>query len=194
MKKKLLKQATALALAGVMLTGTAYGAAQYDPVDPEDPYLPPVSGMFHEQKIDADGVTGQYSVYIAADFEPCTDGVLVLTPDGTTAQTFLDTETGKDWIRLADEKGIAVVVAEPLNGGSWNLTDTADARDDEAFLKAVYNAIRSKSQSNTAAFDMDERAFYLVGYEEGATAAQEFAMEWPSLFAGMAAVGGTDVP
>ena len=194
MKKKLLKQATALALAGVMLTGTAYGAAQYDPVDPEDPYLPPVSGMFHEQKIDADGVTGQYSVYIAADFEPCTDGVLVLTPDGTTAQTFLDTETGKAWIRLADEKGIAVVVAEPLNGGSWNLTDTADARDDEAFLKAVYNAIRSKSQSNTAAFDMDERAFYLVGYEEGATAAQEFAMEWPSLFAGMAAVGGTDVP
>ncbi len=194
MKRKLLKQATALALAGALLTGTAYGAAQYEPVDPADPYQPPVSGMFHGQQIDADGVTGQYSVYIADNFEPCSDGILVLTPDGTTAEEFLSSATGQGWIDLADEKGIAVVVAEPLDGQSWNLTDEADGRDDEAFLKNVYNTIRNKSQTVTAAFDMDERAFYLVGYEEGATAAQEFAMEWPALFAGLAAVGGSDVP
>ncbi len=194
MKRKLLKQATALMLAGVLLTGTAYGAAQYEPVDPADPYQPPVSGMFHGQQIDADGVTGQYSVYIADNFEPCSDGILVLTPDGMTAQEFLRSATGQDWIDLADEKGIAVVVAEPLDGQSWNLTDEADGRDDEAFLKNVYNTIRNKSQTVTAAFDMDERAFYLVGYEEGATAAQEFAMEWPALFAGLAAVGGSNVP
>lgn len=194
MKRKLLKQATALALAGALLTGTAYGAAQYDPVDPADPYQPPVSGMFHGQQIDADGVTGQYSVYIADNFEPCSDGILVLTPDGTTAQEFLRSATGQDWIDLADEKGIAVIVAEPLDGQSWNLTDETNGRDDEAFLKNVYNMIRNKSQAVTAAFDMDERAFYLVGYEEGATAAQEFAMEWPALFAGLAAVGGSDVP
>lgn len=194
MKRKLLKQATALMLAGVLLTGTAYGAAQYEPVDPADPYQPPVSGMFHGQQIDADGVTGQYSVYIADNFEPCSDGILVLTPDGMTAQEFLRSATGQDWIDLADEKGIAVVVAEPLDGQSWNLTDEADGRDDEAFLKNVYNTIRNKSQTVTAAFDMDERAFYLVGYEEGATAAQEFAMEWPALFAGLAAVGGSNFP
>lgn len=194
MKRKLLKQATALMLAGVLLTGTAYGAAQYEPVDPADPYQPPVSGMFHGQQIDADGVTGQYSVYIADNFEPCSDGILVLTPDGMTAQEFLRSATGQDWIDLADEKGIAVVVAEPLDGQIWNLTDEADGRDDEAFLKNVYNTIRNKSQTVTAAFDMDERAFYLVGYEEGATAAQEFAMEWPALFAGLAAVGGSNVP
>lgn len=194
MKRKLLKQATALMLAGVLLTGTAYGAAQYEPVDPADPYQPPVSGMFHGQQIDADGVTGQYSVYIADNFEPCSDGILVLTPDGMTAQEFLRSATGQNWIDLADEKGIAVVVAEPLDGQSWNLTDEADGRDDEAFLKNVYNTIRNKSQTVTAAFDMDERAFYLVGYEEGATAAQEFAMEWPALFAGLAAVGGSNVP
>ena len=194
MKRKLLKQATALMLAGVLLTGTAYGAAQYEPVDPADPYQPPVSGMFHGQQIDADGVTGQYSVYIADNFEPCSDGILVLTSDGMTAQEFLRSATGQDWIDLADEKGIAVVVAEPLDGQSWNLTDEADGRDDEAFLKNVYNTIRNKSQTVTAAFDMDERAFYLVGYEEGATAAQEFAMEWPALFAGLAAVGGSNVP
>lgn len=50
MKRKLLKQATALALAGALLTGTAYGAAQYDPVDPADPYQPPVSGMFQDSR------------------------------------------------------------------------------------------------------------------------------------------------
>lgn len=194
MKRKLLKQATALALAGALLTGTAYGAAQYDPVDPADPYQPPVSGMFHGQQIDADGVTGQYSVYIADNFEPCSDGILVLTPDGTTAEEFLSSATGQGWIDLADEKGIAVIVAEPLDGQSWNLADETDGRDDEAFLKNVYNTIRNKSQAVTAAFDMNERAFYLVGYEEGATAAQEFAMEWPALFAGLAAVGGSDVP
>ena len=194
MKRKLLKQAMALALAGALLTGTAYGAAQYDPVDPADPYQPPVSGMFHGQQIDADGVTGQYSVYIADNFEPCSDGILVLTPDGTTAEEFLSSATGQGWIDLADEKGIAVIVAEPLDGQSWNLADETDSRDDEAFLKNVYNTIRNKSQAVTAAFDMNERAFYLVGYEEGATAAQEFAMEWPALFAGLAAVGGSDVP
>lgn len=194
MKRKLLKQATALALAGALLTGTAYGAAQYDPVDPADPYQPPVSGMFHGQQIDADGVTGQYSVYIADNFEPCSDGILVLTPDGTTAEEFLSSATGQGWIDLADEKGIAVIVAEPLDGQSWNLADETDGRDDEAFLKNVYNTIRNKSQAVTAAFDMNERAFYLVGYEEGATAAQEFAMEWPALFAGLAALGGSDVP
>lgn len=194
MKNKRFKRAIAGMLAGALLTGTAYGAAQYDSVDPANPYQPPVSGMFHEQQINADGVTGQYSVYIADEFEPCSDGIMVLTPDGVTAKEFLNTDIGQDWIRLADEKGIAIIAVEPQDGQTWNLSDAADERDDEAFLKTVYNTIRNKSQSVTAAFDMNERAFYLVGYEEGATAAQEFAMEWSSLFAGVAAVGGSDVP
>lgn len=113
MKKKRLM---ACLLAGALLISTAYGAAQYDTVDPENSYQPPVSGMFHEQQIDVDGVTGQYSVYIADNFEPCSDGILVLPPDGVTAQEFLETDVGLDWIDLADEKGIAVIVAEPQDG------------------------------------------------------------------------------
>ena len=194
MNNKLIKRTLALALAGALLTGTAYGAAQYEPVDPADPYTPPVSGLFHEQQVDANGMTGQYSVYIPDAFEPCSDGVLILTPDDTTAQAYLESAQGQQWTELADDHGIAVIVAEPQDGAAWNTDGDADARDEQAYLKALYNTIRSKSQALDAPFDMDERAFYVVGYAQGGTAAQEFAMAWPSLIAGLAVVGGEDVP
>jgi polyhydroxybutyrate depolymerase len=41
---------------------------------------------------------------------------------------------------------------------------------------------------------MNERAFYLVGYEEGGTAAHEFAIKWPALFCGLATIGGSAAP
>ena len=82
--KKGWKRVGAVVLTASMLITTASAAAQYGAVDPNDPYAPPVSGMFHEQKINADGLVGQYSVYIPENFEPCTDGVMILTPDGMT--------------------------------------------------------------------------------------------------------------
>ena len=192
--KKGWKRVGAVVLTASMLVTAASAAAQYGAVDPNDPYAPPVSGMFHEQKINSDGLVGQYSVYIPENFEPCTDGVMILTPDGMTAKSFVESEEGQAWKALSDELGIATVYVEPQNGQTWNLDLSDDDRDDQAFLKKVYDTIRSKSQTLDAPFDMDERAFYLVGYEEGGASAHEFAMAWPAIFAGAASVGGSAVP
>ncbi len=192
--KKGWKRVGAVVLTASMLVTAASAAAQYGAVDPNDPYAPPVSGMFHEQKINADGLVGQYSVYIPENFEPCTDGVMILTPDGMTAKSFVESEEGQAWKALSDELGIATVYVEPQDGQTWNLDLSDDDRDDQTFLKKVYDTIRSKSQTLDAAFDLDERAFYLVGYEEGGVSAHEFAMAWPAIFAGAASVGGSAVP
>ena len=114
--KKGWKRVGAVVLTASMLITTASAAAQYGAVNPDDPYAPPVSGMFHEQKINADGLVGQYSVYIPENFEPCTDGVMILTPDGMTAKSFVESEEGQAWKALSDELGIATVYVEPQDG------------------------------------------------------------------------------
>lgn len=194
MKLRIGKQLVSAALACMVLCGSAGAAAKYQPVNPADPYLPPVSGLFHRQEIAAETIAGRYSVYIPSAFQPCSDGVLLLAPDGSTAETFWDSETGRAWKTLADREQIALVTAEPENGGSWNIAQSPDGRDDAAFLKKVYDTIRGKSGQLDAPFDLDERAFYIVGYGEGGTAAQEFAMQWPAVVCGAAAVGGEAVP
>ena len=60
MRQHVKKSLVSAALAGVLLFSTAQGAAQYQPVDPANPYLPPVSGIFHGQEIHEEN--GTYSV------------------------------------------------------------------------------------------------------------------------------------
>jgi polyhydroxybutyrate depolymerase len=129
-------------------------------------------------------------VYIPDNFEPCSPGVMILTPNGTSAQSFLEAGQGQNWLGLCDSYGIAAVVAEPYEANVWNLANSVNFRDDDAFLKNVYDTIRSKTAAIPAAFDLDERALYLAGYAEGGNAAHKFAMLWPQLFAGMASVDG----
>ncbi|MDR2785076.1 MAG: hypothetical protein LBB83_04085 [Treponema sp.] len=164
------------------------------PLYPEYPYSPPVSGLFHRQSRTNPNVLGFYSVYIPGNFDPCSPGVVILTPNNTTAESFIENGIGKEWLAVADSFGIAVVVAEPYDAKTWNLDNTVQARDDEAFLKEIYDTIRSKSKAITAAFDLNERALYLAGYGEGGSAAHKMAMLWPQLFCGMATVGGSAVP
>ncbi len=53
------KRLIAAALACMLLCSTAGAAAQYQPVDPTNPYLPPVSGLFHGQEIAAETLGGR---------------------------------------------------------------------------------------------------------------------------------------
>ncbi|MDO4174926.1 MAG: S-layer homology domain-containing protein [Eubacteriales bacterium] len=149
------------------------------------------TGRWDQQQVD--GFTGNYSVYVPSNFEYCSPGVMLLTPDGVTATEWLDSELGQKWVSVADTNGIALVVAEPQDG-KWNLNDLQSARDDEAYLYGIYGKITDKTDENESTFDLNERALYLVGYDEGATAANEMAMKWPALFAGVTAVGGDAVP
>lgn len=176
----------------MLLLSTAHAAAQYSAVDPQNPYRPPVSGAFHRQSLEENN--DQYTVYISPDFEPCSGGVLVLTPDNTTAEAFYNSALGQSWKKVVDQNGLALAIAQPDEGRTWNVADSSAARDDEAYLKKLWDRMRSKSQELNAPFDMDERAVYLVGYGEGGAAAQEFAMKWPTLFAGAVSVDAPEVP
>jgi polyhydroxybutyrate depolymerase len=160
------------------------------PPYPEYPYSPPIKGLFHNQAPQDSSVPGRYSVYIPDNFEPCSPGVLILTPNGMSAQAFLEAEQGQNWLSVSAAYGIVIVVVEPYEANVWNLSNSVNLRDDDAFLKNVYDAIRSKDTSIPAAFDLDERALYLAGYTEGGNAAHKFTMLWPQLFAGMVSVDG----
>ena len=191
MKHTLAKRIGASLLTAVLLSTSAAAAVDGAPVNPKNPYGPPISGTFHNQKV-AD-YTGNYTVYIPENYEFCSPAVMILTPDGQSAETFFQSSEGQAWKKLCDAEGIAAVIAEPADG-TWNLADAPSARDDEAYLKKVFDTTRSKSTDIAAAFDMNERAFYLIGYEEGGSAAQEFAMTWPAIMCGVATVGGSAVP
>lgn len=193
MRYAFIRKTVAIALTGLLLTNTAYGVSTTQSINSLNPYTPPVSGLFHDQSLDGENA-GNYTVYISANFEPCSGAVLLLTPNDTTVEEFYKSDIGQAWKSIIDRDGLALVIAEPANGGTWNTDDSADARNDEVFLKSLWDRMRSKSQDLNAPFDMDERAVYLVGYEEGGAAAQEFAMEWPTLFAGVASVNASEIP
>lgn len=102
------------------------------------------TGRWDNQKID--GYTGNYSVYVPDNFEYCSPAVLLLTPNGTTAKDWLDSELGKRWISVADNNAISLVVAEP-ESGKWNLQDDSSGRNDQEYLYKIYGKLTNKSQS-----------------------------------------------
>ena len=191
---RLLKRLSAFVLAGVLLSTQAIAAADQKPRDPSKPYASSVTGMFHEQDTGSEASPGQYTVFLPESLEQCAPGVMIAVPDQTTAEAFSESEVGRQWQAVCEKFGIAAVFVEPLNGGTWNLSGDAGLRDEAAYLKQVSDNFHSKSKTRDAAFNLNERAFYAVGYEEGGAAIHEFAMKWPQMLAGAASVGGSDVP
>ncbi len=122
---------------------------------------------------------------------------LILTPDGMTAEEFAHSETGMEWIGLADsdDDPFAVAFVEPENGGTWNLSQTpdnaGDGRDEVAGAFAVYSAVRDKAAVSNAFLSVDKSGVRLVGYEEGASAAALWAASWPQLFANLTLINPT---
>lgn len=177
--------------AGAVQENTAYNQMLSKQEAAGNIYTSLYTGRWDNQQVD--GFDGNYSVYVPANFEYCSPGVMILTPNGITAANWLDSPLGQAWQATADESGIALVIAEP-QGGSWNINQQSTQRDDQAYLYGIYGKLTSKSDSNPSAFDLNERALYLVGYGEGGTAANEMAMLWPALFAGAVSIGGEAVP
>lgn len=191
---KLLKRITAFTVAAALLLPQAFAAADQKLRDPDDPYASSVTGMFHGQDTGSEDNPGQYSVFLPESLEQCAPGVMIAVPDQTTAEAFAEGEIGQQWQAVCEEYGIAAVFVEPMNGGSWNLEGAEDGRDEAAYLKQVSDNFHSKSKTRDAAFNLNERAFYAVGYQEGGIAIHEFAMLWPQMLAGAASVGGSAVP
>lgn len=161
----------------------------------ESPYLNVNVGLFHNVPVDAgNGCTGTATYYLPDGMSPWAPGVIIMTPDHTTAEEFSQTTTGKQWCKVADENKIGIAFVEPENGGEWNLTLSEDGRDDATLLDALYQLMRKKSTKLTATWSMDKSHTALVGYEEGGAAALLFGGRWASDFSSIVAVDAVEVP
>ena len=181
----------AAAALSVLAAAPCYASASYY-VNPERPYDAPIHGMFHEQPVISEKVSGVYSVYIPSTLQPWRPVVIILPPDNTTAKDFASSEVGQQWIAAADKYQFAAAFLQA--DGAWNLADAADKRDDAEYLRTVYTQLRSKSAQFDAVFTTDKSHMSLIGYGEGGGAAYEIAAEYPAIFCNVTAVDAAAFP
>lgn len=181
----------ALLLALVMLASCAL-AAEYT-FDPEHPYDGVMHGLFNNVAIAAGEDVGYATYYLPEGLQPWTPAVIVLTPDGTTAEAFAAGEIGEQWKAVAEENKIGLTFLAPASG-SWNLSLNPDGADDGAIINELYFTMRSKSVALDAPFSMDKTHTVLVGYGEGGAAALLFGAEYATDFASIVAVDAAEVP
>lgn len=181
----------ALLLALVMVVSCAL-AAEYT-YDPAHPYDGVMKGTFNNVAITAGEDTGYATYYLTEGLQPWAQAVLILTPDGTTAEEFAASEIGEQWKAVADEHKIGVTFLAPVNG-SWNLALDPAGADDGAVVNELFFTMRSKSVKLDAPFSMDKTHCALVGYGEGGAAALLFGAEYVTDFSSITAVDATPVP
>ncbi len=155
----------------------------------DDPYRPPVWGLGHD--LVANGA--RYSVFVPASQHPWKPGVIILTPNGTTAKQFALSELGRQWMAAAEIHEFNLGFMEPANGAEWNISGDPSLRNDLKAVEDVYTQMRSKSQNLSLPFTMDKSRVSLVGYEEGAAMALLGAAGFPAAFCGVAAIDSTPV-
>ena len=184
----------------------SYLAPVKEELDPEEPYDAYHHGLFHNQTCTysttlRDGnteypvgeTTVTYSSFIPDDFQVKSSLYIILIPSGMTAEEFSLSETGLEWIRLAedDDDPFALVFVEPQDGGEWNTSESADGRDEAAVAYAVFTSARDKASAENAFISVDKSGVRLVGYEEGADTAAIWASAWPQLFANVTLINPT---
>lgn len=182
----------ALLLALAVLAGSAL-AAEYT-YDPAKPYNGVMVGEFNNVAISASETsTGSATYYLPDGLTPWAQAAIILTPNGTTAEAFADSEIGEQWKALADEYKIAVTFLAPVSG-EWNLALDPAGADDGAVVSQLYFTMRSKSVKLDAPFSMDKTHCSLIGYGEGGTAALLFGAEYVTNFSSIVAVDAPAVP
>lgn len=182
----------ALFLALILLVSGVL-AAEYT-FDPAHPYDGVMKGEFNGVSIAADeNNVGTATYYLPEGLNPWAQAAIILTPNGTTAEAFADSEIGEQWKALADEHKIAVTFLAPVSG-EWNLTLDPAGADDGAVVSQLYFTMRSKSVKLDAPFSMDKTHCSLIGYGEGGAAALLFGAEYVTNFSSIVAVDAPAVP
>ncbi|MDF2523561.1 MAG: hypothetical protein K0R31_1202 [Clostridiales bacterium] len=148
-------------------------------VDPQNYYASMVKGYF-EQSIDMpDKSKRKMKVYVPADITPSQSIVIIAPPNGADSSTFL-TESG--WKAIADKEKIYLALLEPDNGKWKGKSEETD------YIKAAFSLASKKTY-----YCVNNSAYYLVGYGEGADAVQYASMVMQSQLSGVAAFGVTDI-
>ena len=184
---------------------TLFAGTRLDSEKPEAPYDAICYGLFDNQSLTVTSTarfgdkaypvgetSGKWSVYIPEFFQPKNSLVIILIPDGISAYDFARSETGKAWIGKADEtQDFAVAFIEAEDAGTWNVKEEKGKRDEAAFLRAAFVALRNKDELVNAFISVDKNCVSLVGYEEGAVAAAIAASAWPQHFSNLTLVSPT---
>lgn len=185
---KKLSTLLSLFLCLILLAGTAFAEVEKYQTDAyygnmDDPYGPVSASLLGVDIYSEDNLLGTIVVYVPATSHPCVDELVVLAPDGVSAE---DLAAQSEWNDVADDEEFCVVYASAPSG-AWSLEDPA--ADIEFLRVALENYV-----ANKLFVDPNERATYIVGYAEGGTMANELAMAYPSRFAGIVTLGGSAVP
>ncbi len=178
-----------------------YTYSKIDQIDPLHPYRPEYHGTFElEWKVGGEnGKSRRMLAYVPEDVRDSTAGLMVLGPDGVSADELLE-ESG--WREIADseeckEKLIVFFLEaerrsdNPLTDsvGSWCVDETYGKVDgDVAYINEA-----ALTATERFLFCVHESKFYLVGYEAGGTMAH-MAVAWnPAFYAGLVTVAAPEV-
>ena len=165
-----------------------YTHSRIKKIDPNNPMKAPEYGII-EKTIQIGEKIRRYLIYIPDDIREATAGVFVLGPNGVTADDLLK-ESGWKELAYSEERKEHFVVffLEPENG-KWNTNEIYGLADGDI-------AYVDKIQSDNHNFDhfcVHESKFYLFGIREGGIIANMAALWNPSVYAGIASIGGSDV-
>lgn len=173
-------------------------------LDPANPYAAIYTGLFLSQKATVTDpaipngaepgpfqkAEAEYAIYIPEGTETRSPAVIILVPDGMTAQDFAASPLGMEWMAAAGKDPVhkyAVAFVEPE--GTWNNSFDEERRNEPLAIYGVFKTINSTSVPDGNAFySLDKNRVSLVGYEEGATAALYAAAEYPAAYANLTLV------
>ncbi|MDK9712040.1 alpha/beta hydrolase-fold protein [Acidaminobacter sp.] len=143
-----------------------------------DPMRLPYTGLY-EQTVTIGNLTRTFKAYIPESGVHCASSVFILPPNGETAADFIE-DSG--WMEIADKNGFYLFVPEPFEG-EWKQDGT-----EVDYIKAVVAETAKRVYYNPYPGNM-----YILGYQEGATVAQQAAMRTPNSWAGLATFGEINV-
>ncbi len=145
----------------------------YDKLDLSDPYKTVVSGLFR-QDLNLKTETRSFLVYVAPNNHQSESYVCIIPDSRQDPRQALELN---GWKEIADANGLVLVIMEPKSGG-W------DIEKDMTYLSTMYSQSRLRQWYN-----VQKGNSYLVGYGDGATLAQAWAMRTPANFASVATFG-----
>lgn len=202
------------AYAGLMPSGGAVGLYQFNlvvPSIPDDDAVPlsftlggvPGSqtlftavnangrtGITTSASIDVNGVDRTYILYVPANFQPGTSGLVIVMHGMTGHAAGMDSWTQMD--DKADQAGFAIAYPQSMvdyfGNTQWNYFYypywTGPAPDDTGFLRQLIDTLQETIHP-------DPNRVYLTGHSAGAFMSYRAAIELSSRVAAMASVSGT---
>ena len=143
-------------------------------VDPANPLATELAGGLYSVNLQLeDGSQRVLYHYVPQTIGYRQPAVAVGVPGNVPADQFM---AASGWQFVADANGISLILMAAPEGG-W-------AKNDAAYMEAVFSYMDDREY-----LQMQDSAFYMVGYEDAANSVMAMALRKSELFAGFAAFG-----